>query len=200
MNETLNRTVAVDDQNPDKVVVTTFVRKDRYTPCARHSQDECEFVVERIMNDCKIYSPCRDYTSLNNFDLDDDELTGNLYEDLDIFTKKVGDGFDCYILGAYIHSGTSFSISKEGDHRCRFDSGQLGFIAIPKNYKQSPSDLADDLTNAWEGGFVEYSVYDELKEEFVDSLVTASWSEARDFTDKCKLKYGVDFDDVTVEY
>ena len=45
---------------------------------------------------------------------------------------EIGEEYEAFVLGAYIHSGTSFSISKTGDHRCRFDSGNLGFIGVPK--------------------------------------------------------------------
>jgi hypothetical protein len=186
-----------ETENSKVIRVCENYELDRYTPSVRCSQWECESVVEDILYNCKIWTPCRDYKSLHNFDLDEEELTGNLQEDLKIFESKVGDEYECYVLGAYVHSGTSFSISKEGDHRCRFDSGQLGFIAIPKAYS-TPDIVAHNLTSAWNGEFMEFSVYDELKEDVADSVVTDNYNDSA--IKDLEEMYGVDFSECEVKW
>lgn len=47
---------------------------------------------------------------------------------------------------------------------------------------------------------MEYQVYDELREEIVDSITTADYSEAREWTHKFEEKYGVDFSKCEVQY
>lgn len=68
-------------------------------------------------------------------------------DDLAGFQSAIGDEYEAFVLGAYIHSETSFSISKTGDHRCRFDSCNLGFIGVPKG--TNPDKIAEELTAAW---------------------------------------------------
>lgn len=76
--------------------------------------------------------------------------------------NEFGEGkYEAFVLGAYIHSGTSFSISKTGDHRCRFDSCNLGFIGVPKS--MNVDEIAEELTAAWEG---EYKGYDNLLDDY----------------------------------
>lgn len=194
-----------ETENPNVIRVTETYEFPRYTASIVCADWECEWVVNEITEDCKIWTPCRDYQSLHNFDLDEDDLTGDLQEDLEMFESKVKEEYpdvevECYVLGAYVHSGTSFSISKGGDHRCAFDSGQLGFIAVPKNYYMSPDRIAEQLTAAWNGEFMEYQVYDELREEIVDSITTADYSEAKEWTEKFEKRYGVDFSECKVQY
>lgn len=188
-----------ETENPRVIRVCETYEINRYTPSIVCADWECDFALNEILENCKIWTPCRDYQSLHNFDLDEDELTGDLQEDLKIFESKFGEEYECYVLGAYVHSGTSFSVSKSGDHRCRFDSGQLGFIAIPKNYS-TPDKVAKTLTSIWNGEFMEYSVYDELKGDFADSITTDSYFEAKEWTQKWEEIYGVDFSECKVQY
>ena len=186
------------ESNPNSILITETYELPRYTPRIYCADWECDFVVDNIKENCQIWTPCRDYRSLSNFELDDEELTGSLSKDLEIFESKVGENYKCFVLGAYIHSGTSFSLTKGGDHRCRFDSSQLGFIAIPKDWNED--EVASDLTAAWEGEFMEYQVIDELTGDCVDSITTADLYKDKKYIDEFESKYGVDFSDCEVIY
>lgn len=194
----LKRTVTEIDSKT--VLITTEQESPRYVPSIVCADWECEFALNEILEDCEIWTPCRDYQTLKNFDLDEDELTGDLQEDLALFQSKIGDDYEAYVLGAYVHSGTSFSVSKSGDHRCRFDSGQLGFLGIKKSSNMTPETVAKTLTSIWNGEFMEYAVYDELREEIVDSITTDDYFEAKEWTQKWEEMYGVDFSKCEVKY
>ena len=95
---------------------------------------------EEIKDYCKLWVGSYNYSNLTNVELDEDEVfEGKSLADYlagyqKFLDNKFGEGkYEAFVLGAYIHSGTSFSISKTGDHRCRFDSGTLGFIGLKKN-------------------------------------------------------------------
>lgn len=179
-------------------------------------QFECEEAVNTVKEDCKIWvKPTGDFSSLITFNIDSDKLTGKtLAEDLEIYQKLLDeefgkDKYEAFVLGAYIHSGVSFSINKCGNHVCCFDSSQLGFIGLPKNEADAgcPSNLAsnaekiaESLTAAWNGEFVEYGVIDELSSDTIECLVTADYDEARAFRNKMLEKYGIDFDEIKVQY
>lgn len=195
-----------------KVEITTVTVVDRYTPRIDGSCDWiCEDVVENIKSECKIYVPRGEYSHLSNFEMNYDSLTGCLSDDLKKFQKELdkqfGNGkYEAFVLGAYIHSGTSFSINKTGNRVCRFDSSQLGFIGLPTKSKDvfysadDPSCVADDLTYAWNGEIAEYQVYDELEEEIVDSCVFVGCKTDSTWLENVKEKYGVSFDGVECVY
>ena len=119
--------------------------------------DECEMAIKDIKTYCKLWVKSRNYSNLTNVEGDFDDLAG--------FQSAIGEEYEAFVLGAYIHSGTSFSISKTGDHRCRFDSGTLGFIGVPKG--TNPDEIAEELTAAWNG---EYEIYDNLTDDYVDYI------------------------------
>ena len=127
-----------------KVEIITTRTVDRYTPRIDGRCDWiCEDTVENIKSDCKIYVPRGEYSHLSTMSMDYNELDGaTLEEDLAIFQKELNRQFgvgkyEAFVLGAYIHSGTSFSVNKSGNHVCRWDSSQLGFIGLrrDKNHK-----------------------------------------------------------------
>jgi len=196
----------------DKVKVVESYELDRYTPrIVGNCQAECEMVVSEIKECCKIYVPKGDYKCLTNFEINYEDLNGaSLEEDRQIFQKKLDEAFgkdeyEAFVLGAYIHSGTSFSVNKEGNHVCRFDSSQLGFIGLKKNtedcYSAEHADkVAEDLTAAWEGEFMEYQVIDNLTDDVETAMVTADYHDATEWCDKAKEKYGVNFDNVEPLY
>lgn len=199
------------NETTGKVEITTVREVDRYTPHIYQAEWYCDDVVNNIKDNCKIYVPRGDYSQLSNFNMDYDKLDGTLAEDLETFQKELDEQFgshkyEAFVLGAYIHSGTSFSVNKCGNRVCRFDSSQLGFIGLPVDsnngefyYTADKSDkVADELTNAWNGFYNEYQVYDELNEEIVDSCVSAEtpseWIESAEKT------YHVSFDGVEPMY
>ena len=162
--------------------------------------DECEMTVEEIKDCCKLWVKARDYSNLTNVKLDEDEvfegksLAGDLAGYQKFLDNKFGEGkYEAFVLGAYIHSGTSFSISKTGDHRCRFDSGTLGFIGVPKG--TNPDKIAIKLTAAWNGEYQGYEIYDNLLDDYVDSICDYDYNSLEEWKKSAKLKYDVEFDD-----
>ena len=144
--------------------------------------DECEMTIEDIQNHCKIWVKSRDYSNLTNVEGDFDDLAG--------FQSAIGDEYEAFVLGAYIHSGTSFSISKTGDHRCRFDSGTLGFIGIPKGTNLAK--IAEELTAAWNGEYQAYEIYDNLTDDYVDYICDYDYKNLKKWKEEAREKYGVE--------
>ena len=137
--------------------------------------DECEMSIEDIKTYCKLWVKSRDYSNLTNVEGDFDDLAG--------FQSAIGDEYEAFVLGAYIHSGTSFSISKTGDHRCRFDSGTLGFIGVPKG--TNPDEIAEELTVAWNGE------YDNLTDDYVDSICDYDYNSLKKWKEEARSKYNL---------
>ena len=144
--------------------------------------DECEMTIEDIQNHCKIWVKARDYSNLTNVEGDFDDLAG--------FQSAIGEEYEAFVLGAYIHSGTSFSISKTGDHRCRFDSGTLGFIGVPKGTNLAK--IAEELTAAWNGEYEGYEIYDNLTDDYVDSICDYDYNSLKEWKEEAREKYGVE--------
>ena len=162
--------------------------------------DECEMTVEEIKDYCKLWVESYNYSNLTNVELDEDEVfEGKSLADYlagyqKFLDNKFGEGkYEAFVLGAYIHSGTSFSISKTGDHRCRFDSGTLGFIGVPKGTNLAK--IAEELTAAWEGEYQGYEIYDDLLDDYVDSICSYDYNDIEEWKKSAKLKYDVEFDD-----
>ena len=159
--------------------------------------DECEMAIEEIEYCCKIWVKSRDYSNLTNVEGDFDDLAS--YQKF--LDREFGKGeYEAFVLGAYIHSGTSFSISKTGDHRCRFDSGTLGFIGLKKDVNvcynaEHPEKVADALTAAWNGEYQGYEIYDNLLDDYVDSICDYDYNSLEEWKKSAKLKYDVEFDD-----
>lgn len=161
---------------------------------------ECEMTVEEIKDCCKLWVKSCNYSNLTNVELDEDEvfegksLAGDLAGYQKFLDNKFGEGkYEAFVLGAYIHTGTSFSISKTGDHRCRFDSGTLGFIGVPKG--MNPDKIAEELTAAWNGEYQGYEIYDNLLDDYVDSICSYDYNQLEEWKKSAKLKYDVKFDD-----
>ena len=145
--------------------------------------DECEMAIQDIQNHCKIWVKSRNYSNLTNVEGDFDDLAG--------FQSAIGEGkYEAFVLGAYIHSGTSFSISKTGDHRCRFDSEPLGFIGVPKGTNLAK--IAEELTAAWNGEYEGYEIYDNLTDDYVDSICDYDYNSLKKWKEEAREKYGVE--------
>lgn len=199
------------DETTGRVKVTETYEKDRYRGMI---DGDCSFICHEQMNEikacCKIYIPRGDYSHLSTYSVDYDELTGNLVEDLKYFQQKLDEDFDkdeyeAFVLGAYIHGATVFSINKVGNRVCQFDSSQLGFIGLKKNADdffsaKNADKIAEELTACWEGEYKEYSVIDNLDDEIVDSVTTYDYETIQKFCDMAKQKYGIDFDTIKVTY
>ena len=159
--------------------------------------DECEMAVEEIKDCCKLWVGSYNYSNLTNVELDEDEVfEGKSLADYlagyqKFLDREFGKGkYEAFVLGAYIHSGTSFSISKTGDHRCRFDSGNLGFIGVPKG--MNPDKIAEELTAAWNGEYEGYEIYDNLTDDYVDSICDYDYENLKKWKEEAREKYGVE--------
>ena len=167
----------------------------------RKNDSECKY--------CKIWTPVRGFSNLCT-ETDFEPIGDSLQSDKELFQRyldrEYGKGqYKAYVLGAYIHSAVDFSISDEGDHRCKWDSGQLGFIGIPTKeaeecWLNDPAKVACELTAIWEGEHITYEIKDELTEDYIESLTTYDYKQYQEFRKKCIEKYGVDFDEVKVQY
>ena len=177
----------------------------------------CDWVCESVIDDLKslaiIWAGSRDFTPLTNVPCPsaiDALLTGNLEKDLAIFQKYLnrehGRGkYEAFVLGAYVHSGASFSINKTGNHVCRWDSSQVGFIGLPRKKgcfysAENAGKVAEELTHAWNGEYTESQVIDNLTGDIVDAITTANYTEERGWREKAEKTYNVDFDSVEVIY
>ena len=149
--------------------------------------DECEMAIEDIEYCCKIWVKSQNYSNLTNVEGDFNNLAG--YQKF--LDREFGDGkYEAFVLGAYIHSGTSFSISKTGDHRCKFDSCNLGFIGVPKG--TNVDEIAEELTAAWEGEYKGYDIYDNLTDDYVDSICDYDYKNIEKWKEEARKKYGVE--------
>ena len=144
--------------------------------------DEEEMAIEDIKDCCKLWVKSCNYSNLTNVEGD--------FDDLAEFQSAIGEEYEAFVLGAYIHSGTSFSISKTGDHRCRFDSGNLGFIGVPKGTNLDK--IAEELTAAWNGEYKGYEIYDNLTDDYVDSICDYDYDSLEEWKEEAREKYGVE--------
>ena len=194
MNKTnIRRHKKLDEVFGKVVHVTEEYDLPRYEVRVRDDcSDECEMTVEEIKDCCKLWVKSCNYSNLTNVKLDEDEVFEgkSLAGDLAGFQSAIGDEYEAFVLGAYIHSGTSFSISKTGDHRCRFDSGTLGFIGVPKG--TNPDEIADKLTAAWNGEYEGYEIYDNLTDDYVDSICDYDYDSLEEWKKEAREKYGVE--------
>ena len=189
------KTITLKNENIVHVVEEYDI--PRYEMRVRNDcSDECEMAIEDIQNDCKLWVKCCNYSNLTNVELDDNEvfegksLAGDLASYQKFLDRAIGEEYEAFVLGAYIHSGTSFSISKTGDHRCRFDSCNLGFIGVPKG--MNPDKIAEELTAAWEGEYEGYEIYDNLTDDYVDSICDYDYNSLKKWKEEAREKYGVE--------
>lgn len=197
------------------VKVTETYDEPRYSGyISGDCRDICDDIIENIKEDCKIYVPKGNYKDLTSFEINYDDLTGKtLEEDREIFQKKLDETFgkgeyEAFVLGAYIHSGTSFSVNKTGNHVCQWDSSQLGFIGLRTDEAKTDygwsanhaDDLARELTDCWEGNYYEYMIIDNLTNETVESEIMSNYNLIQKFTKSALEKYNVNFDGMYPQY
>lgn len=138
---------------------------------------------------------------LNNTDFTSD--THDKYEDYDLFSKYVKENYkdkeyDIYVLQEYRHSGSYFYLVKTLDNIDRWDSGVVGFIAMPKT--ESPSLWANRITDVYEGTVDLIEVIDNETDDVEYSF--EYWSNSTELVDWNKKRehilkeYGLDIDNV----
>jgi hypothetical protein len=170
----------------------------RYKGYENYSQAECEMVVEDFKENCKIWTTKHSREGFEMLDTKENwEPEGeSLSEDLDSYQKYLDDTYgtgkyEAYTIGAYIHSAVSFAFGKSEDRRCQWDSGTIGFIGIPVEWKELGKQ-AQILSDAWNGYISVLEVVDNLTEETVDEIYsTEGWNTIQEWKEDVKEKYGV---------
>ena len=190
-----------DEGSVDIVTVTTV---PHYEGRIFASQAGCDALVESVKEQCVIWCARNreGFEVLNT--INDWEPEGeSLAKDLELFQQYLDENYEkgtmvAYALGAYIHSMVSFSISKSEDNRCRFDSGTCGFIGIPNNMVDHTSQIAEDLSNGWNGEVYEYQIWDNLADDLVDSEM--SYGDVKGFMERARNSFDIDFSKIEVVY
>ena len=185
----------------NKIQVTTISEIDRYVGREYYSQAECELIVEDITANNKIWTTKHSREGFENLDTKEDwEPEGKSVEaDIESFQKYLDDTYgkdkyEAYALGAYIHSAVSFAFNKGEDTRCHWDSGTCGFIGINKEMYMNVdlNDLANQLSDAWNGYVSVIEVWDNYEDDVVDEILsTEPMSVINDWKERMKTAYGV---------
>lgn len=195
------------DNNNVKVIETKII--PRYEGVAHHSQAACEMFVDDMKELNKIWMMTNSregFEYLNTGEAWEPEGE-SVYNDIESFQKYLDDTYgkdkyEAYAVGAYIHSGVSFSISKGPDNRCRWDSGTIGFIGLNKEINCDVSKLASDLTDSWEGYVIEYYVWDNYEDCVVDDDYWDTFADKKDLNEwkeKTSKQYNIDWNKVKVK-
>lgn len=198
--EELQRTLN-DEGNVNVVTVATM---PRYEGHIYASQGGCAMLVDSIKENCDIWcARSREgfevLNTINDWEPEGESLQKDIESFQQYLDEKYGkDNLVAYALGAYIHSLVSFSISKSEDNRCRWDSGTCGFIGIPNNMVDQTRQIAEDLSNGWNGEVYEYQVWDNLKNDMVDSEM--SYGDIKGFMKRAQDEFGIDFSKLEVIY
>lgn len=190
---------------PNKIQVTTVEEKDRYVGKVVYDQVYCEQEFEDFKENNKCWTTKHSREGFDCMDTGEnwEPQRDNILEDLTHFQlyldKTYGkERYEAFALGAYVHSGVSFSLSKGSDNRDRWDSGTIGFVGIPKysveywEKRGGICEYASLLTAAWEGTLGEICVYDDYNGDLIDSCwTTDTCNEIEEWKAKMKEEYGV---------
>lgn len=184
------------------VEVTTVNEIQRYEGRAFYDEALSDMVIDDFTSNCKIWAKDtrEGFGRLNTRENWEPECE-SLEQDLESFQKYLDetygkDKYEAYALGAYIHSSVSFAFNKGEDTRCRWDSGTVGFIGIPKEGNWE----AHNLTEAWNNSIITYQVWDNLNDDEVDSTDDLDWDTCREWKDQTNKEYGIEWNEVDVKY
>lgn len=188
--------VTLEDDNTVKTVKEIY--EQRYEGYETYSQAECEMVVEDYKENCKIWTTKHSREGFEILDTKEEwEPEGEtLSEDLDSYQKYLDDTYgsgkyEAYTIGAYIHSAVSFAFGKSEDRRCPWDSGTIGFIGIPVDWKELGKQ-AQILSDAWNGCISVLEVVDNLTGEYIDDICsTEDLYTIQKWKENVKEKFGV---------
>ena len=198
--EELQRTLN-DEGNVNVVTVATV---PHYEGHIYASQGGCTMLVDSIKENCDIWcARSREgfevLNTINDWEPEGESLQKDIESFQQYLDEKYGkDNLVAYALGAYIHSMVSFSISKSEDNRCRWDSGTCGFIGIPNNMVDQTRQIAENLSNGWNGEVYEYQIWDNLKNDMVDYEM--SYGDIKGFMKRAQDEFGIDFSKLEVVY
>lgn len=190
-----------------KIQVVKTEEIERYEGRIFYSQSNVDFAIEDFKTNNKCWAIGNSREGFDVLDTGENWEPGShsVAEDITHFQlyldKTYGVGrYEAFALGAYIHSGVSFSISKGADTRDKWDSGTIGFIGIPKEsieyYKQQGLGInhyASFLSDAWNGCLGEMIVWDNYNEDVVDSIWTTDPIKTiNEWKERMKEEYGVE--------
>lgn len=184
----------LDNGNVQQIITKELPRYEGYEV---YSQAECDFIAEDFKANCKIWTMKNSREGFEMLDTKENwEPDGNsLQEDLESFQKYLDEEYgkekyEAYTIGAYIHSAVSFSFLKGPDTRCRWDSGNIGFIGIPVQYENDFK--ANILSDAWNGNISVLEIVDNLTEDVVDEIYsTENWNTIQKWKEDVKNRFGV---------
>lgn len=187
----------LDNGMVEETIVKTM---PRYKGIRFYSQALCEMIAEDFKEMNKVWTMKHSREGFSSLDTGEGwEPEGNsVYEDIESFQKYLDetygkDKYEAYALGAYIHSAVSFAFNKGEDNRCRWDSGTCGFVGINKELKVDLNQYASQLSDAWNGWVEEISVWDNLNDEIVDSILsTEPCKDIAEWKNRMKEEYGIE--------
>ena len=170
----------------NKIVVSLEETLPRYsieTEKADYWWDNGEF--EDYLLDSKVVSYSIAYKWLNNCEYENESRNGS--EVLEDFTKWVNKNYkdySVYVLQEYRHSGSVFHLTKTTNKVDEWDSGIVGFMALPNN--MDSGHLADMITDVYEGNVDIVKVVDNLTGDVLEEY--EFWGRSGDYKEECKIR------------
>ena len=186
----------------NKVIETVVRALPRYRLCRTQANEYWDHgLFDDMVRKAGLLCFSIEHTWLNNMEFTSD--THDKYEDYDLFRKFVKENYkdkeyDIYVLQEYRHSGSCFYLTETLDNIDRWDSGVVGFIAMPKT--ESPSVWANRITDVYEGTVDVIEVIDNETDDveysfeyWLHSTEIAEWKNKQKYILE---KYGLDIDDM----
>lgn len=186
----------------NKIIETRVYEKPLYElrkTQADYWWDSGEFEEYLINRQIVSYSPT--YKWLTSPDCSFSSDSRNANEVLELFTKyvkKTHKDYNVYVLQEYRHSGSCFHLTETTTRIDRWDSGIVGFMALPKDVDSVR--LGNMITDVYEGTIDVYEVVNNETDDVEDSyeywLNTDSIDAWNKMEKEIKDKYGIDLDDL----
>lgn len=188
----------LDNGMVEETIVKTM---PRYEGFCKYSEWECEMVMNEFTDNNKVWITSHEHEGFKGvMDTKEDwePECESVEKDIESFQKYLDetygkDKYEAYALGAYIHGSVSFAFNKGDDNRCRWDSGTVGFVGIAKDMYEDLNNLANELSDSWNGWIQEIGIWDNYEEEVIDSILsTESITCRNEWKAKMKEQYGVE--------
>lgn len=177
--------------------ITTIKEVPRYIPCIfKETKDYHDSVIKEIMEDCYIVTTHPDYEILNNYSFKIDRPFIDALKGFQDMLDKTVLVCEAFILSVNRKDNT-FSISKTGVNIESTDIIDIGLIGLSIEEVSNIDNIAQDLTDAWNGNFYNFSVYDNLKEKIVDSI--SHNNRNHPLVKSMERNYNVNFDNLVNE-
>lgn len=162
-------------------------RAEKYVP------EPYEFAdLDSYFEDCHFCLP--KWSELHDSKLDCDTM--------DRFKKLVhtnyGEEYNFYFVQLYKHSCERFILTDTDKRVDEWDSGIVGFCAIPKHTDKDS--IGDQMTDIWEGTIYQYNIYNNETDDIIDTYERwLNYHTLKEWDDMCseaKEKYGVNLDEI----